>query len=60
MKALIADQELVTEPLPLDDAIAAMRRALTLPAEGDVVPLRNSMVMPGGKRISSQDLGGGE
>ncbi len=54
MKALIADQKLVTELLPMDDAIAVMRRALTLLAEGDVVmPLRNIMVMPGGERVMS-------
>ena len=54
MKALIADRKLVTELLPMDDATAVMRRALTLLAEGDVVmPLRNTMVMPGGERIMS-------
>ena len=54
MKALIADQKLVTELLPMDDAIAVMRRALTLLAEGDVVmPLRNIMVMPGAERVMS-------
>ncbi len=54
MKALIADQKLVTELLPMDDAIAVMRGALTLLAEGDVVmPLRNIMVMPGGERVMS-------
>ena len=37
MKALIADQELVTELLPMTEAIEVMRKALTLLAEGDVI-----------------------
>jgi len=52
MKVLIADQKLVTELLPMDDAIEVMRRALTMLAEGDVVmPLRQMLVIPGGDRV---------
>ncbi|MEI6449754.1 MAG: ornithine cyclodeaminase family protein, partial [Actinomycetes bacterium] len=52
MKVLIADQKLVTELLPMDEAIEVMRRALTMLAEGDVVmPLRQMLVMPGGDRV---------
>jgi len=52
MKALIADQKLVTELLPMDEAIEVMRRALTMLAEGDVVmPLRQMLFMPGGDRV---------
>jgi len=52
MKALIADQRLVTELLPMEEAIDVMRRALTMLAEGDVVmPLRQMLVMPGGDRV---------
>ena len=52
MKALIADQRLVTELLPMDEAIEVMRRALAMLAEGDVVmPLRQMLVMPGGERL---------
>ena len=52
MKVLIADQKLVTELLPMDEAIEVMRRALTMLAEGDaVMPLRQMLVMPGGDRV---------
>ena len=52
MKALIADQKLVTELLPMDEAIGVMRRALTMLAEGDVVmPLRQMIPLPGGGRV---------
>ncbi len=52
MKALIADQKLVTELLPMHEAIAVMRRALTMLAEGDVVmPLRQMIPLPGGDRV---------
>jgi len=52
MKALIADQQLVTELLPMDEAIGVMRRALTMLAEGDVVmPLRQMIPLPGGDRV---------
>jgi ornithine cyclodeaminase len=52
MKALIADQKLVTELLPMDEAIDVMRSALTLLAEGDVVmPLRQMVPLPGGDRV---------
>jgi len=48
MKTLIADQKLVTELLPMDEAIDVMRRALTMLAEGEVVmPLRTMMALPG-------------
>ena len=53
MKALTADQKLVTELLPMEKAIDVMRRALTMLAEGDVVmPLRRMLVMPGGAWVS--------
>jgi hypothetical protein len=52
MKALIADQKLVTELLPMDEDIAVMRRALTMLAEGDIVmPLREMLAMSGGERV---------
>jgi ornithine cyclodeaminase len=52
VKVLIADQKLVTELLPMDEAIAVMRRALTMLAQGDVMmPLRTMMAMPGGERV---------
>jgi len=52
MKALIADQKLVTELLPMDEAIEVMRRALTMLAGGDVVlPLRQMIPLPGGDRV---------
>jgi ornithine cyclodeaminase len=52
MKALIADQKLVTELLPMDEAIGVMRRALTMLAGGDVVmPLRQMIPLPGGDRV---------
>ena len=52
MKALIADQKLVTELLPMDEAIEVMRQALTMLAEGDVVmPLRQMLVLPGGDSV---------
>ena len=52
MKALIADQQLVTELLPMNEAIDVMRTALTLLAEGDVVmPLRQMMAMPGDDHV---------
>ena len=52
MKVLIADQQLVTEVLPMDEAIPAMRRALTLLAEGDVVmPLRSYLALPQGDAV---------
>ena len=51
MKVLIADQKLVTEMLPMEEAIPTMRGALTMLAEGDVVmPLRTMLGMPGGER----------
>ena len=52
MKALIADQNLVTELLPMDEAVEVMRRALTMLAEGDVVmPLRQMIPLPGGEGV---------
>ena len=52
MKVLIADQQLVTELLPMDEAITVMRRALTLLAEGDVLmPLRTSLHLPVGGAV---------
>ena len=52
MNVLIADQKLVTELLPMDEAIVVMRRALTMLAEGDVMmPLRSMLALPGGDRV---------
>jgi ornithine cyclodeaminase/alanine dehydrogenase-like protein (mu-crystallin family) len=52
MNVLIADQQLVTELLPMDEAISVMRRALTLLAEGDVLmPLRTSLHLPVGGAV---------
>ena len=52
MKVLIADQELVTEVFPMEEAIPTMRRALTMLAEGDVVmPLRSYLALPGGDDV---------
>ena len=52
MKVLIADQQLVTEVFPMDEAIPAMRMALTLLAEGDVVmPLRSYLALPQGDAV---------
>jgi ornithine cyclodeaminase len=48
VKTLIADQKLVTEIVPMADAVAVMRRALALLDEGDVVmPLRSMLELPG-------------
>ena len=52
MSVLIADQDLVTELLPMEDAIGVMRRALTLLAEGDVMmPLRSMLHLPKGGAV---------
>jgi ornithine cyclodeaminase len=52
MKVLIADQKLVTQLLPMDEAIAVMRDALTMLAGGDVVmPLRTMLGLPGGESV---------
>lgn len=52
MKVLIADQRLVTEVYPMEDAIATMRRALTMLAEGDVeMPLRSYLAIPGSDAV---------
>lgn len=52
MKVLIADQKLVTEVYPMEEAIQTMRRALTVLAEGDVVmPLRSYLAIPGGDAV---------
>jgi len=52
MKILIADQKLVTEVYPMEEAIPTMRRALTMLAEGDVVmPLRSYLAIPGGDAV---------
>lgn len=48
VKTLIADQKLVTELVPMADAVEVMRRALVLLDEGDVVmPLRSMLALPG-------------
>jgi ornithine cyclodeaminase len=52
VKVLIADQKLVTEVFPMEEAIPTMRRALTMLAEGDVVmPLRSYLALPGGDDV---------
>lgn len=52
MKVLVADQKLVTEVYPMEEAIRTMRRALTMLAEGDVVmPLRSYLAIPGGDAV---------
>ncbi len=52
MKVLIADQKLVTEVYPMEEAIRTMRTALTMLAEGDVVmPLRTMLALPRGDAV---------
>jgi ornithine cyclodeaminase len=52
VKVLIADQKLVSELLPMPEAVEVMRGALTMLAGGDVVmPLRQMLVLPGGDRV---------
>ena len=52
MKVLIADQKLVTEVFTMQEAIATMRRALTMLAAGDVVmPLRTMLQLPRGDAV---------
>jgi ornithine cyclodeaminase/alanine dehydrogenase-like protein (mu-crystallin family) len=52
VKVLIADQKLVTEVYPMEEAIPTMRRALTMLAEGDVVmPLRSYLALPQGDAV---------
>ena len=52
MKVLIADQKLVTEIFPMEEAIPTMRRALTMLAGGDVMmPLRTMLGRPQGDAV---------
>jgi len=52
VKVLIADQELVTQILPMSEAIPVMRGALTLLTGGDVVmPLRSMLTLPRGDAV---------
>jgi ornithine cyclodeaminase len=52
VKILVADQKLVTQVFPMEEAIPTMRRALTMLAEGDVVmPLRTYLAIPGGDAV---------
>ena len=65
MKVLIADQKLVTEIYPMEEAIPTMRTALTMLAGGDVVmplrtmlaegdvamPLRSYLAIPGSDAV---------
>lgn len=52
MEVLIADQQLVTALLPMEDAIDVMRQALIMLEGGDVVlPLRSLVVLPGEGRV---------
>ena len=62
MKVLIADQRLVTEIFPMEEAMPTMRRALTMLAKGDVVmPLRTMLGLPRGDAVMEiareRDLG---
>ena len=51
-RVLIADQQLVTALLPMEEAVAVMRRAVVELAEGDaLLPLRSMLVLPGGDRV---------
>jgi ornithine cyclodeaminase len=52
VKVLIADQTLVTQILPMDEAISVMREAIMMLAKGDVImPLRTMMSLPGGESV---------
>ncbi len=52
MKVLIANQELVSTLMPMDECIDAMENALRLLAEGDaLLPLRTMMVLPDGESL---------
>ena len=52
VKVLIADQRLVTEVFPMEEAIPTMRAALTMLAQGEVVmPLRSYLALPGGDAV---------
>jgi len=52
VKVLIADQKLVSEVFPMDEAIPTMRTALTMLALGDVVmPLRSYLALPQGDAV---------
>jgi ornithine cyclodeaminase len=52
VKVLIADQKLVTEVFPMEEAIPTMRRALAMLAGGDVVmPLRTMLPLPQGDAV---------
>jgi len=51
---LIADQDLVTELLPMSEAVAVMRDALGRLNDPDtMLPLRNVLALPGGERAFS-------
>jgi ornithine cyclodeaminase len=54
MDVLIADQQLVTELLPMPEAIVVMRDALRRLREPDtILPLRDVVALPGGERVLS-------
>ncbi len=54
MDVLIADQKLVTELLPMSEAVAVMRDALRRLREPDtLLPLRDVVALPGGERVLS-------
>jgi ornithine cyclodeaminase len=52
VRVLVADQKLVTEVFPMEEAIPTMRRALTMLAGGDVaMPLRTMLGLPRGDSV---------
>jgi ornithine cyclodeaminase/alanine dehydrogenase-like protein (mu-crystallin family) len=52
VKVLIADQQLVTQVYPMEEAIPTMRAALTMLAEGEVaMPLRSYLAIPGSDAV---------
>jgi len=52
VRVLIADQQLVTEVFPMEEAIPTMRAALTMLAGGDVImPLRSYLALPGSDAV---------
>ena len=54
LDVLIADQKLVTELLPMSEAVAVMRDALRRLREPDtLLPLRDVVALPGGERVLS-------
>lgn len=51
-KVLVADQQLVTELLPMDECIVVMANVLAMLARGEaILPLRSMLVLPGGESV---------